>query len=159
LPPFSSETKFSSISEEFKSVISEKDDFREIIPEFFFESEIFQGVELPPWAKTPHEFVYLNRKALESDYVSSTIHEWIDLIWGCNSRDRSASKKENTFMNILYDQVWKDHLRSKEEEDKIISTMEEKGIIPKQLFQTEHPTREINSNKNLNNESIKINAK
>ena len=40
------------------------------------------NVELPPWAATPHEFVRINRQALESEFVSCQIHQWIDLIFG-----------------------------------------------------------------------------
>ena len=44
---------------------------------------MFDHVKLPPWAKgDPYEFVRVQRHALESDYVSSRLHEWIDLIFG-----------------------------------------------------------------------------
>lgn len=39
-------------------------------------------VELPPWATTPEEFIRIHRGALESDYVSANLHNWIDLIFG-----------------------------------------------------------------------------
>jgi hypothetical protein len=39
-------------------------------------------VRLPPWAKNAFDFVRLNREALESDYVSEHLNEWIDLIFG-----------------------------------------------------------------------------
>ena len=39
-------------------------------------------VQLPPWASNPHEFVRINRQALESEFVSCQIHQWIDLICG-----------------------------------------------------------------------------
>ena len=45
-------------------------------------------VELPPWASTPHEFVRINRQALESEFVSCQIHQWIDLIFGYKQRGR-----------------------------------------------------------------------
>jgi hypothetical protein len=73
--------------------------FQELIPEFFCLPEMFvnmngfklgqiedgsevSNVELPPWASNPHEFVRINRQALESEFVSCQIHQWIDLIFG-----------------------------------------------------------------------------
>ena len=38
---------------------------------------------LPSWAESPKDFLEKMRAALESDYVSSHLHQWIDLIWGC----------------------------------------------------------------------------
>jgi hypothetical protein len=41
------------------------------------------NVELPLWAKNnPFEFIRLHQEALESDYVSNNLHNWIDLIFG-----------------------------------------------------------------------------
>ena len=68
-------------------------------PEFFYNQnlknrnkfdfgEIIQGqkiddVELPPWCNNdPEQFVRINRKALESKFVSENLHHWIDLIFG-----------------------------------------------------------------------------
>jgi hypothetical protein len=45
-------------------------------------------IELPPWASTPHEFVRINRQALESEFVSCQIHQWIDLIFGYKQRGK-----------------------------------------------------------------------
>lgn len=40
-------------------------------------------VVLPPWAhNSPDEFIRMQREALESDYVSEHLHEWVDLIFG-----------------------------------------------------------------------------
>ena len=46
------------------------------------DSRVVDDVELPPWASTPNEFVRINRQALESEFVSCQIHQWIDLIFG-----------------------------------------------------------------------------
>lgn len=50
-------------------------------------------VELPPWASSPEEFVRINRMALESEFVSCQLHQWIDLIFGY----RQKGKKEIKF--------------------------------------------------------------
>ena len=47
-------------------------------------------VELPPWASTADEFVRINRQALESEFVSCQIHQWIDLIFGYKQRGEST---------------------------------------------------------------------
>jgi len=70
-------------------------DLRELIPEFFYlpdflvnanrfdmgakqNGEPLDDVVLPPWAKgSQHEFIRVHREALESDYVSARLHEWI----------------------------------------------------------------------------------
>ena len=49
-------------------------------------------VVLPPWAKTPEDFVRINRLALESEIVSSQLHKWIDLIFGYKQRGPEAAK-------------------------------------------------------------------
>lgn len=36
------------------------------------------------------EFIYRNREALESEYVSSNLHQWIDLIFGYKQRGKPA---------------------------------------------------------------------
>lgn len=38
---------------------------------------------MTPWSKrNPRLFVYALRQALESEYVTSQLHQWIDLIFG-----------------------------------------------------------------------------
>lgn len=39
-------------------------------------------VKLPAWAENPVDFIHKHQKALESEYVSAHLHEWIDLIFG-----------------------------------------------------------------------------
>ena len=62
-------------------------------------------VELPPWASTPHEFVRINRQALESEFVSCQIHQWIDLIFGYKQRGRQyffCSKSISILVELEY---------------------------------------------------------
>ena len=60
-------------------------------------------VLLPKWARTPEEFVYYHRKALESDYVSSHLHEWIDLIFGYKQQGPAAEEALNVFYYCTYE--------------------------------------------------------
>ena len=56
------------------------------------ERGVVDDVQLPPWAHgDAFEFVRLHREALESDFVSEHLHEWIDLIFGCKVRQASDS--------------------------------------------------------------------
>jgi hypothetical protein len=57
----------------------------ELIPEFFCQPEFLTGqtnVALPEWASSAMEFAYLHRKALESEFVSEHLPEWIDWVFG-----------------------------------------------------------------------------
>ena len=61
------------------------------------------NVELPNWAKTAEEFIIRHREALECDYVSSHLHEWIDLIFGYKQRGDEAVKAVNIFRSVAYE--------------------------------------------------------
>ncbi|KAG1699369.1 Neurobeachin [Nymphon striatum] len=90
---------FSSVALSWKNCQRDTSDVKELIPEFFYLPEMFPNknkykfgkqedgspvddVELPPWAGSPEEFVRINRMALESEFVSCQLHQWIDLVFG-----------------------------------------------------------------------------
>ncbi|KAJ1494650.1 BEACH domain-containing protein, partial [Baffinella frigidus] len=91
---------FASMATTWETCLTNQADVKELIPEFYqsggaflsnsrgldlgtqHDGKVVEGVELPPWAKDPADFTSQCRKALESDYVSERIHEWIDLIFG-----------------------------------------------------------------------------
>lgn len=61
-------------------------------------------VVLPPWARgDPIEFIRLHRSALECDFVSSHLHEWIDLIFGYKQRGPPAVDAVNVFHHLFYE--------------------------------------------------------
>jgi hypothetical protein len=146
---------FASIPVALNSVLSQLNDYRELVPEFFYEPEFLvnsngfdlglgeQGpidtVELPRWSKTPMEFVYLNRKALESSVVSSRLNGWIDLIFGCSQRGEAAVKAYNYYKEEMYDDIW-DHEDdpSPQRRREIESTIDQVGQVPPQLFVSPH---------------------
>ena len=96
-------------------------DVKELTPEFFYLPEFLlnlndapfgetQGnhfvnnVLLPPWAKgSARRFIRMHRRALESDYVSSQLNSWIDLIFGSKQKGEQAAKAFNMFLPLSYE--------------------------------------------------------
>ena len=137
-------------------VVQEK--YQELIPEIFnlpelyinvnnyifgktSENVLINNVELPPWAlNSPRLFSKMNKKALESQYVSQHINDWIDLIFGFKRSGQEAEKS----LNVLKD--FFDHLDPKKEDEDMmegkITELCEMGIDPIQLFNKAHPKRE-----------------
>ena len=62
-------------------------------------------VELPPWASSAEDFVNINRQALESDFVSAHLHEWIDLIFGYKQLGPAAVEANNVFFYLVCDNI------------------------------------------------------
>lgn len=54
----------------------------ELTPEFYDMPECFESLKLPDGITSCHDFIYQNRKQLESEVVSKTLHIWIDRIFG-----------------------------------------------------------------------------
>lgn len=150
--------QFSSIANSFNLSTTHQNDFRELIPEFFTTPEFLtnkdnfdlgsvngksiSNVELPPWAETPFDFIYMNRKALESDYVSNRLQNWIDLVWGEKQRGEKAAKADNVFMPQMYDDIWTlKNLKDPTLRAEIEAILCHVGQIPPQLFDKPHPTR------------------
>ena len=149
---------FSSIKDTFNLCNHTTNDYRELIPEFFCMPEFLvnsdnfdlgsgiSDVQLPPWASSPLEFIYLHRKALESDYVSTHLHEWIDLIWGYKQRGEAARESKNVFMKQMYDDVWDDEnvLNDIGSRSTIEAILCHVGQIPPQLFTKPHEFKTLN---------------
>lgn len=91
---------------------------------------------LPPWARgDPHEFVRIHRQALESDFVSSRLHEWIDLIFGYKQQGEEAVKALNVFHHLSYEgAVNIDEITDPVMLRATISIINNFGQTPKQLF-------------------------
>lgn len=66
------------------------------------DGEVVGEVALPPWASTPEDFIKINRAALESDFVSANLHQWIDLIFGYKQRGPAAVEAHNVFYYLTY---------------------------------------------------------
>ena len=65
---------------------------------------VVDDVLLPPWANgDPMLFIQKNREALESEYVSAHLHEWIDLIFGFKQLGEEAAEALNVFYHLTYE--------------------------------------------------------
>ena len=149
---------FSSIPVSFYNSTHLQNDFRELIPEFYTTPEFLMNenkydlgkidnnkvddVQLPKWASNQHEFIYIMRKALESEYVSEHLNQWIDLIWGDKQRGEKAQEASNVYMKEMYDDIWtQENLRDPAKRAEIEAILCHVGQIPPQLFDRPHPKR------------------
>ena len=123
-------SEFTSIPDTFSS-----HDGRELTPEFYYSPEFFKDIQLPPWASTPIEYVYKNRKALESRYVTEHINEWIDLLFGVNQKNMELDPK-------YFESIWDSNtLKSTGLRHEIETFKKANGQVPHQLFKEFHPRR------------------
>ncbi|KAL4341446.1 hypothetical protein GQ457_08G021180 [Hibiscus cannabinus] len=135
-------------------------DVKELIPEFFYMPEFLENnfsldlgqkqsgekvgdVILPPWAKgSAREFIRMHREALESDFVSENLHNWIDLIFGYKQRGKAAEKAANVFYHYTYEgSVDIDAVTDPSMKASILAQINHFGQTPKQLFLKPHVKR------------------
>lgn len=105
-------------------------------------------VLLPPWANgSASEFIQLHREALECDYVSEHLHQWIDLVFGFKQRGKAAEEATNVFYYSTYEgAVDLDHMDAPQRLA-IVSMIDSFGQTPRQLFTTPHSQRVRNTPK------------
>ncbi|XP_050298842.1 neurobeachin isoform X6 [Anthonomus grandis grandis] len=150
---------FSSIALSWKNCQRDTSDVKELIPEFYFLPEMFinsnryrlgtnedgrpiADVELPPWANTPEEFVRINRMALESEFVSCQLHQWIDLIFGYKQKGPEAVRATNCFYYLTYEgSVDLDSIQDKVMREAVENQIRNFGQTPSQLLMEPHPPR------------------
>uniref|UniRef100_A0A7N6B0B3 Neurobeachin n=1 Tax=Anabas testudineus TaxID=64144 RepID=A0A7N6B0B3_ANATE len=149
---------FSGIGRSWRNCQRDTADVKELIPEFYYLPEMFVNsneyelgvrddgvpvcdVELPAWAKKPEDFVRINRMALESEFVSCQLHQWIDLIFGYKQRGPEAVRALNVFNFLSYEgAVSLDNLDAAQRE-MIETQIQVCGQIPSQLLIEPHPPR------------------
>eukprot|EP00934_Nitzschia_sp_Nitz4_P001198 Nitzschia sp. Nitz4//scaffold56_size114212//51688//55330//NITZ4_003948-RA/size114212-snap-gene-0.172-mRNA-1//1//CDS//3329554700//1198//frame0 len=153
---------FHSLSHTFATLLTNHADVKELIPEFYSPNLDFDflinarglqlgatqsgdrvnDVSLPPWAKSPRDFLRKNSKALESDIVTNMLPRWIDLIFGSKSRGEAAKEASNLFHQYAYmgPQDLAD-LPTQEERFQAEMHATEFGLVPDQLFVGPHPLR------------------
>ncbi len=156
---------FFSVAAAWSSCLNSQTDVKELIPEFFHDHSMFENaqnldlgvrqngarvgdVELPPWCRNDaRKFVELHRQALESEHVSSQLHQWIDLIFGCRQRDKASD-------NVFYPLTYQGNVDVAAMEDEQLrasfeAQISEFGQTPKQVFFAPHPKRFAKGTGNL----------
>ncbi|KAF9330941.1 hypothetical protein BGZ91_012307, partial [Linnemannia elongata] len=136
-------------------------DVRELIPEFFYLPEFLMNanafnfgtlqttgeqidhVALPPWAKDdPKVFIEKHREALECEYVSAHLHEWIDLIFGHKQQGPESVRAVNVFHHLSYEgAIDLDTIDDPIQKSATIGIIHNFGQTPRQLFKKPHGPR------------------
>ncbi|XP_051013134.1 neurobeachin isoform X5 [Acomys russatus] len=150
---------FSSIARSWRTSQRDTSDVKELIPEFYYLPEMFvnsngyqlgvredevvvNDVDLPPWAKKPEDFVRINRMALESEFVSCQLHQWIDLIFGYKQRGPEAVRALNVFHYLTYEgSVNLDSITDPVLREAMEAQIQNFGQTPSQLLIEPHPPR------------------
>jgi beige protein homolog 1 len=136
-------------------------DVRELIPEFFCLPEFLVNINgydfgrrqdgskidnvlLPPWAKgDPNIFIAKHREALESPYVSQSLHKWIDLVFGNKQRGDAAVESLNVFHHLSYHgAIDLDNIEDPQERAIVTGIIHNFGQTPRQVFMRPHQARE-----------------
>eukprot|EP00560_Eucampia_antarctica_P002686 CAMPEP_0197831006 /NCGR_PEP_ID=MMETSP1437-20131217/7608_1 /TAXON_ID=49252 ORGANISM="Eucampia antarctica, Strain CCMP1452" /NCGR_SAMPLE_ID=MMETSP1437 /ASSEMBLY_ACC=CAM_ASM_001096 /LENGTH=236 /DNA_ID=CAMNT_0043433731 /DNA_START=319 /DNA_END=1026 /DNA_ORIENTATION=- len=157
-----SDRLFYSMDHCFNCLLTNPADIKESIPEFYdpiagsdflintrglqlgtTQTSIHvNDVILPPWAKSPKDFLKKNRRALESEYCTKTLPRWIDLIFGAKSRGIRAKESMNLFHSSAYlCPTDLESLPTSQERIQAELQATEFGIVPDLLFCEEHPSK------------------
>ncbi|XP_021348367.1 neurobeachin-like isoform X1 [Mizuhopecten yessoensis] len=150
---------FFSVAQAWKNCQRDTSDVKELIPEHFFLPEMLvnengfnlgtqdDGLEvkdviMPPWAKSPEDFIRTNRMALESEFVSCQLHHWIDLIFGYKQRGPEAVRSTNVFYYLTYEgSVDLESMTDPVMKEAIENQIRSFGQTPTQLLTEPHPPR------------------
>ncbi|XP_072248234.1 neurobeachin isoform X3 [Leuresthes tenuis] len=150
---------FSAIARSWRNCQRDTSDVKELIPEFYYLPEMFVNsngyhlgmredmamicdVDLPAWAKKPEDLVRINRMALESEFVSCQLHQWIDLIFGYKQRGPEAVRALNVFHHLTYEgSVNLDSISDPLLREATEAQIQSLGQTPSQLLIEPHPPR------------------
>lgn len=136
-------------------------DVKELIPEFYSFSEMFENnesfnfgkrqsgeivnnVKLPPWCNDSSRlFVLIHRQALESDHVRKHLNLWIDLVFGYKQTGQNAIDAINVFHPTTYYGFSCDKLTDPVEKMACETMIRTYGQMPRQLLKAPHPCSTI----------------
>lgn len=134
-------------------------DVKELIPEFFYLPEFLVNregfdfgvrqngervnhVNLPPWARNdPRLFILIHRQALESEQVSQTLCQWIDLVFGLKQKGKAAVQAINVFHPATYFGVDVSAVEDPVQRRALETMIKTYGQTPRQLFNASHISR------------------
>ncbi|KAJ9443942.1 BEACH domain-containing protein lvsC [Diplonema papillatum] len=150
---------FSSIAGAWEGCMQGPTDVKELVPEFFSTPEFLvnhnkfafgkladgtalNDVVLPPWAHDACHFVYIQRKALESQHVSANLHKWIDLVFGSKQRGAAAIEADNVFYYLTYEGAVRWETVEASERESLQGQIQSFGQTPSQLFAKPHPQKD-----------------
>lgn len=152
--------QFHSVEGTWKMLMESPSDVKELIPEFFYLPEFLVNMNgfdlgrlqstkepvgdvcLPRWAKSPEDFIWKHRRALESEYVSMHLHEWIDLIFGYKQKGSAAVEALNVFYYVSYEgMVDLDSIKDPVQRAATEGIINNFGQTPCQLLKEPHPRR------------------
>ncbi|XP_059693893.1 neurobeachin-like protein 2 isoform X3 [Haemorhous mexicanus] len=155
-----SDRQFHSVPAAWQARMENPVDVKELIPEFFYFPEFLENqngfdlgclqlsnekvgdVVLPRWARSREDFIQQHRKALESEYVSAHLHEWIDLIFGYKQRGPAAVEALNVFYYCTYEgAVDLDAITDETQRKALEGIISNFGQTPCQLLKEPHPAR------------------
>ncbi|XP_069554039.1 protein FAN [Brachyistius frenatus] len=151
---------FNSVGDTWKNCLEGATDFKELTAEFygtdcsFLENRLILDlgrrqngslvgdVVLPPWASDASDFLQKHKQALESQFVSEHLHEWIDLVFGFKQRGSEAVVAQNVFHPLTYEgSIDCDSIEDTDQRIAMLTQILEFGQTPKQLFSSPHPHR------------------
>ena len=141
-------------------------DYKELIPEFYFLHEFLtnrqefnfgvrqngdgiDNVVLPLWSQSnPRLFIMVMRQALESNYVTNNLNNWIDLIFGYKQSGKAALEAINCYHPACYFGYPVEQISDPVQRKAIETMIKTWGQTPKQLFTTNTPHPQVNQTSN-----------
>jgi len=106
------------------------------------KKQVVHDVILPKWANNVDDFIKKHREALESEYVSAHLHEWIDLVFGYKQKGPPAVEAMNVFYYCCYEgAVNLDAITDPAEREALEGMIQNFGQVPCQLLRESHPVR------------------
>ena len=146
---------FLSVVKSFNNSITQKTDVRELIPEFFYLPEMFLNINdvnlgklednsvvynvKTPCKNNAFSFIEIMKRIFENNRISSTINNWVDLIFGYKVKGKDAENAKNIYTEPSYQEYV--NLNKIEDKSSYLRYVEF-GLIPTQIMAKECPKRD-----------------